>query len=67
MGIDIEDIAEKSFAHVHSVEKRLLGRPVRGSVGKRIDAELARRGIRPGIALAAAGLSVEASPESRVA
>lgn len=41
-------VAEAALAHRHSVERRMLGLPVRGRVGQRIDAELAKRGITPG-------------------
>jgi hypothetical protein len=44
----IAAIADAALAHRHSVERRLLGLPVRGRVGQRIDAELAKRGITPG-------------------
>lgn len=41
---EIDDIARAAVAHRHTVERRLLQLPVRGSVGPRIDAELVRRG-----------------------
>jgi hypothetical protein len=43
----IISIADAADVHRHSVERRLLGLPVRGRAGRRIDAELARRGIAP--------------------
>ena len=41
---ELTEIARAAVAHEHSVTRRLLGLPVRGSVCARIDAELARRG-----------------------
>lgn len=41
----IRQIADAALAHVRSVERRMLGLPVRGRVADRIDAELAKRGL----------------------
>ena len=45
---EIDEIARAAIAHRRTVERRLLGIPVRGSVGPRIDAELAARGYADG-------------------
>lgn len=42
----IRDVVESASAHERSVYRRLLGLPVRGRAGDRVDRELARRGIR---------------------
>ena len=44
----IEAVAEEALAHKQTVERRMLGLRVRGRVGQRIDAALAKRGIKPG-------------------
>ncbi len=44
----IATVADKAMCHRQSVERRLLGLPIRGRVGQRIDAELARHGFTPG-------------------
>ncbi|MCL2776370.1 MAG: hypothetical protein FWD73_00085 [Polyangiaceae bacterium] len=44
----IASVAEAALAHRQTVERRMLGLPVRGRVGRRIDLELTRRGIVPG-------------------
>jgi hypothetical protein len=41
---EIREIARVAIAHERTVERRLLGRHVRGAVSDRVDAELARRG-----------------------
>ncbi len=43
---ELEEIAAEAIAHRHSVTRRIVGLPVRGAVGARIDAALARRGYR---------------------
>lgn len=43
----VQEIADLTLSHVRTVERRLLGLPVRGRVRDRIDTELARRGLLP--------------------
>lgn len=38
-------IAEETASHRRTVERRLLGLPVRGRVASRVDAVLAKRGL----------------------
>jgi len=41
----IDTIAEETASHRRTVERRLLGLPVRGRVATRVDAVLAKRGL----------------------
>lgn len=43
---EIQEIAAEAVANVRTVERRLLGLPVRGHVAARVDAALARRGFQ---------------------
>lgn len=43
---EIEAIAAEAHAHARSVERRLLGLKIRGRVAARVDAAIARRGLR---------------------
>lgn len=52
-------IADAALAHPRSVERRMLGLPVRGKVSARIDVELSKRGITP---LPLVALSSSTSP-----
>ena len=44
---DIEEVAAAAIADPRTVQRRLLGLPVRGRVADRVDSELARRGYAP--------------------
>ena len=57
----IRAIAEAALAHPQTVERRMLGLPVRGRVGARIDAELTKRGITPGAPAALSNASQKPS------
>jgi hypothetical protein len=48
----ITSVADATLTDRRSVERALLGLPVRGKAGQRIATEFARRGVRP-VALAA--------------
>jgi hypothetical protein len=41
----IDSIADETASHRRTVERRLLGLPVRGRVASRVDAVLAKRGL----------------------
>ncbi len=43
----VEVVAEKAHANEKTIYRRLLGLPVRGSVGRRIDFVLEELGLKP--------------------
>lgn len=61
----IEIVANAAAAHPLTVRKRMLGLPVRGKVGERIDAELAKHGVKPVLVLASTSANVPADVDVR--